>query len=331
MERIAVVGAGSWGTALAVHFARKGFATSLWGRDADRMRAVRAAGRNQQYLPDTRLPAELEVEANLAKALADRDCIIIAVPSAAYRETLTALQPVLPPMAGVCWATKGFELESGKLPLEITVEMLGARQLAVISGPTFAKEVAAGLPTALTIASSDAAYARHVAHLIAAPSLRAYTQSDVLGVEIGGAVKNVIAIGVGIADGLGFGANARIALITRGLAEMMRLGSALGAVRETFTGLSGLGDLVLTCSDDQSRNRRFGISIGRGERVADAQAAIGQVVEGVRAAQAVNTVARRLNIQMPICSEVYRILYESRPPMDAVRALMTRELRAEGD
>ncbi len=229
----------------------------------------------------------------------------------------------------VAWATKGFELASGLLPHQVALEVLGARPTAVLSGPTFAREVGAGLPTAMTIASRDESFGEELARAISGPNFRAYTQTDIIGVEVGGAVKNVIAIGSGIADGLGFGANTRVALITRGLAEMMRLGVGLGGQRETFMGLAGLGDLVLTCTDDQSRNRRFGIALSLGKSPSAAESSIDQVVEGVPAARAVRDVAAKLCIEMPICLEVYRIVYEGKSIRAAVQALMGRDVRSE--
>jgi glycerol-3-phosphate dehydrogenase (NAD(P)+) len=217
------------------------------------------------------------------------------------------------------------------LPHQVVREVLGQTPGAVLSGPTFAKEVGAGLPTAMTIASPDEEFAKELALVLSGPSFRAYTQTDIMGVEVGGAVKNVIAIGSGIADGMGFGANTRVALIARGLAEMMRLGVKLGALRETFMGLAGLGDLVLTCTDDQSRNRRFGMALGRGESPASAQGAIHQVVEGVSAARAVHDVSQRLQVDMPICREIYGIMYENKPVRAAVQALMGREVRSEAE
>ncbi len=216
------------------------------------------------------------------------------------------VRPHLGAQTRIAWATKGFEIATGLLPHQVVREVLGARPGAVLSGPTFAREVGAGLPTAMTVASRDEHFAQELASSLSGPRFRAYTQSDIMGVEVGGAVKNVIAIGSGIADGMGFGANTRVALITRGLAEMMRLGVKLGAQRETFMGLAGLGDLVLTCTDDQSRNRRFGMALGRGQSPAEAESAIQQVVEGVPAARAVRDVAQRLGVDMPICREIYR-------------------------
>jgi glycerol-3-phosphate dehydrogenase (NAD(P)+) len=328
-EPMAVIGAGSWGTALAILLAREGHPTQLWGRDGAQREALRAARRNLRYLPEASFPEELQVAVDLEQALKEARDALIAVPSHAFRSTLEAIQPHLAAHTRIAWATKGFEIASGMLPHQVVREILGPRPGAVLSGPTFAKEVGAGLPTAMTVASADEQFAKELALSLSGPSFRAYTQTDILGVEVGGAVKNVIAIGSGIADGMGYGANTRVALIARGLAEMMRLGVKLGALRETFMGLAGLGDLVLTCTDDQSRNRRFGMALGRGESPAQAQKAIHQVVEGVPAARAVYDVAQRLEVDMPICREIYGIMYENKPVLAAVQALMGREVRSE--
>src|SRR5271170_2589737 len=305
-----VIGAGSWGTALAILLAREGHPTMLWGRDATQLQAMRAAQRNQRYLPEASFPEALQVAADLSSALKEARDALIAVPSHAFRATLEQIQPHLAPKTRIAWATKGFEVATGMLPHQVVREVLGARPGAVLSGPTFAKEVGAGLPTAMTIASRDEGFAKELALSLSGPRFRAYTQTDIMGVEVGGAVKNVIAIGSGIADGMDFGANTRVALITRGLAEMLRLGVKLGASRETFMGLAGLGDLVLTCTDDQSRNRRFGMALGRSESLSEAQSGIHQVVEGLPAARAVYEVAQRLAVDMPICREIYRIMHE---------------------
>ncbi len=330
-EPITVIGAGSWGTALAIQLARTGHPVRLWGRDAAQVDAMRAAGRNPRYLPEAPFPPSLSVTADLGRALDGARDALVAVPSRALRDTLSRLRPHLPEEARVAWATKGFEMATGLLPHQVAASVLGDRPGAVLSGPTFAHEVGMGLPTAMTVASRDERFARELAVSLSGPNFRAYTQTDILGVEVGGAVKNVIAIGSGIADGMGFGANTRVALITRGLAEMMRLGVRLGALRETFMGLAGLGDLVLTCTDDQSRNRRLGLALGRGEPLDAAQSGIGQVVEGVLAARAVREVAERLGVDMPICLEVHRVVHEGRAVREAVQALMTREMRAETD
>jgi len=324
-----VIGAGSWGTALAILLAREGHPTQLWGRDRAQLDAMRSARRNARYLPEAVFPESLQIAVDLPQALQVSGDALIAVPSHAFRETLQHIQPHLAAHSRIAWATKGFEIATGLLPHQVFREVLGQTPGAVLSGPTFAKEVGAGLPTAMTVASADEAFAKELAVNLSGPNFRAYTQSDIVGVEVGGAVKNVIAIGSGIADGMGFGANTRVALITRGLAEMMRLGVKLGAQRETFMGLAGLGDLVLTCTDDQSRNRRFGMALGRGESADQAQNAIHQVVEGVPAARAVCAVARGVNVEMPICSEIYQIMYESKPVRAAVQALMGREVRSE--
>jgi glycerol-3-phosphate dehydrogenase (NAD(P)+) len=328
-EPMTVIGAGSWGTALAILLAREGHPTRLWGRDGTQLDEMRTARRNMRYLPYASFPESLQVAVDLEQALNGARDALIAVPSHAFRATLEGIRPHLAPHTRIAWATKGFEIATGLLPHQVVREVLGATPGAVLSGPTFAKEVGAGLPTAMTIASVDEQFAKDLAVSLSGPSFRAYTQTDIMGVEVGGAVKNVIAIGSGIADGMGFGANTRVALITRGLAEMMRLGVKLGALRETFMGLAGLGDLVLTCTDDQSRNRRFGMALGRGESPNQAQSAIHQVVEGVPAARAVYEVAQRLTVDMPICREIYGIMYENTPVRAAVQALMGREVRSE--
>jgi glycerol-3-phosphate dehydrogenase (NAD(P)+) len=326
-----VIGAGSWGTALAIQLARAGHRTLLWGRDLAQQDAMRSSRCNERYLPDAAFPESLEIALDLDAAVAAVRDLLIAVPSHAFRSTLEHLKSRLGGDSRIAWATKGFELDSGLLPHQVVADVLGERPGAVLSGPTFAREVGAGLPTAMTVASRDDGFARALAANLSGPRFRAYLQSDLMGVEVGGAVKNVIAIGCGIADGMGFGANSRVALITRGLAEMMRLGVRQGAARETLMGLAGLGDLVLTCTDDQSRNRRLGLALGRGESMQAALNGIHQVVEGVLAARAVCAVADRLAVEMPICREVFRIMHEDKPVREAAQALMARDLRAEDD
>ncbi len=329
---IAVLGSGSWGTALAVHLARTGHRTILWGRDSAAVKRMAQERRNVRYLPHIVFPDRLGVEPALARAVGAADDLLVAVPSHAFRELLQRLAPVLKPAMRVSWATKGFELDSGLLPHQVADEVLGRDvPTAVLSGPTFASEVGAGLPTAMTVASSDAAYALSLARGLSGLQFRAYSSTDVTGVEVGGATKNVLAIGAGASDGLGFGANSRVALITRGLAEMMRLGVALGAEKDTFMGLAGLGDLVLTCTDDQSRNRRCGLALAAGLSRERAQEEIGQVVEGVLAAKAVRAVARKTGVEMPITEQIYRVLYEGIEPKAAVSALMLRSIKAENE
>lgn len=332
MDVTAVLGAGSWGTALAIQFARSGRPVRLWGRDPADLATLERERCNRRYLPDARFPESLHTSAQLAVAIADCTDVLIAVPSQGFRKLLEQLRPLLRPGMRLAWATKGFEQGTGKLPHQVARDVLGEGwPMAVLSGPTFAKEVGAGLPTAMTVASPDEAFAQTIARRISGSNFRAYTSTDIVGVEVGGAVKNVLAIGTGISDGMGYGANTRIALITRGLAEMTRLGEALGAQRDTFMGLAGLGDLVLTCTDNQSRNRRFGLAIAGGQSIEQAQQSIGQVVEGLHAARAVHEVAIRERIDMPICDAIYRVLYEGLPVDKAVHALMAREVRPESD
>ncbi|UCC15571.1 MAG: NAD(P)-dependent glycerol-3-phosphate dehydrogenase [Gammaproteobacteria bacterium] len=327
---ITVVGAGSWGTALAIQFARSGHRTILWGREEDHLDRLHEDRENQQYLPGAAFPDSLEVQPDLAQALKEPQVVLVSVPSHAFRAVLKMLRPLLPKGARLAWATKGFELKTGKLPHQVAEEVLGHDiPKAVLSGPTFAKEVGAGLPSAMTVAASDEHYARELAENISGENFRAYTSTDIVGVEVGGAVKNVLAIGAGICDGLGFGANTRVALINRGLVEMTRLGVALGAQPATFMGLAGMGDLVLTCTDNLSRNRRMGLALAAGKTVVEAETEIRQVVEGVKAADAVHTVAERVGVEMPICEQIYRILYEGAEPEEAVAALMQRTLKSE--
>ncbi len=328
MEAIAVLGAGAWGTALALLLARNGLEVRLWGHDPRRLAAYRAAGRNLDHLPEAPFPASLHLEPDFAEAVAGGvDCLVV-VPSEAFREVLGRLRET--GWTGrLAWGTKGFEPGSGRLLHQVAAEVLGTCPAAVLSGPTFAAEVAQGLPTAITVASRDPAFARAMADRLHNDSFRAYTSADVVGVEVGGAVKNVLAIAAGISDGLGFGANARAALVTRGLAEITRLGRALGGEMQTFMGLAGMGDLILTCTDDQSRNRRLGLLIGQGLSAAAAQARLGLLTEGVTAARETAALAERLGVEMPIVAQVRRILYEGLEPRRAVRELLTRTLKAE--
>ncbi|HET9694551.1 MAG TPA: NAD(P)H-dependent glycerol-3-phosphate dehydrogenase, partial [Steroidobacteraceae bacterium] len=302
---MAVIGAGSWGTALAVHLARTIHRTVLWGLAPPEMPDLARDRVNRRYLPEAPFPDSLEIVTTLEAAVAAADELLVAVPSHAFRACLNQVAPLLRPGMRVAWATKGFELETGKLPHQVASEVLGmAVPTAVLSGPTFAREVGLGLPTAMTVASRDRDYAMELAQRLSGANFRAYASTDMIGVEVGGATKNVLAIGAGISDGLGFGANTRVALITRGLAEMMRLGVALGANKDTFMGLTGLGDLVLTCTDNQSRNRRFGLALAAGKSGDEAQREIGQVVEGVLAARAVTAVARTYRVEMPIAEQI---------------------------
>ena len=302
----------------------------MWGRDAAHVADMADARENTRYLPDAAFPYNLVVHDSLEATLDGIRDILIAVPSHALRDIATSIKPWVADDTRVCWATKGFELHTGKLPHQVVAEVLGeSLPLAVLSGPTFAREVGDGLPTALTIASNNDDFAADLARALSGPNFRAYTSDDIVGVEVGGAIKNVLAIGAGMSDGLGFGANTRIAMITRGLVEMTRLGVALGARKDTFMGLAGMGDLVLTCTDNLSRNRRMGLALAAGKTVQEAEAEIQQVVEGVMAAEAVHEVAEKLGIEMPICQQVYGILYRGLSPREAVGSLMSRELKRE--
>ncbi|WJW75543.1 NAD(P)H-dependent glycerol-3-phosphate dehydrogenase [Thiohalobacter sp. IOR34] len=326
---IAVFGAGSWGTALAILLARNGHRVRLWGHLEAEIAVLRQRRENPEYLPGIRFPEGIEPTSDLAAALGCPNLLVV-VPSHAFREVLRRIAERLEPGHRLAWATKGLEMASGKLLHQVAAEELGTDMpRAVISGPTFAREVAAGLPTAATVAADDPATAAHFADLLRGETFRAYTSDDIVGLELGGAIKNVLAIAAGISDGLGFGANSRAALITRGLAEMMRLGEALGGRRETFMGLGGVGDLVLTCTDDQSRNRRLGLALGQGRSREAAEREIRQVVEGADTAREIHKLGKARNVEMPICEEVYRVLYEGLPPQQAVHDLLAREPKAE--
>ncbi|MBK8536241.1 MAG: NAD(P)-dependent glycerol-3-phosphate dehydrogenase [Candidatus Competibacteraceae bacterium] len=327
---VAVLGPGSWGTALALLLVRNGHTVRLWGHDPAEIVPLRRERENRRYLPGIPFPPTLMVSADLAEILAGVELALMVVPSHAYAATLARLRPHLPADAGFAWATKGLEPGGGRFLHQVTADILGERwPAAIISGPSFAREVALGLPTAVTVASQDTDHAHRVAALLHGSNLRAYTSADVIGVELGGAVKNVLAIAAGIADGLGFGANARAALITRGLAEMVRLGLAVGGQRETFMGLAGIGDLVLTCTDDQSRNRRFGLAIGRGETAETAFAMIAQVVEGAVTAHEVMRLALQHRVEMPITEQVDQVLHHGQNPRRAVEMLLARDPKPE--
>ena len=329
-ESIAVIGAGSWGTALAIQLARGGGQAALWGREEDGIHDIAADRVNQRFLPGAPLPDTLTVSWSLEEIISAHRDIMVAVPSEVFAEVLTRIREFIRPDARVSWATKGLDLASGELLHQLARRLLGETlPLAVLSGPTFAAEVGQGLPTALTVAATEPSFAEDLAHRLSSEGFRAYTSTDMIGVQVGGAVKNVLAIAAGISDGLGFGANARAALITRGLREMSVLGMALGARSETFMGLSGMGDLVLTCTDNQSRNRRMGLAVGQGKSIEATAESIGQVVEGVVTAGAVHQLAMRLGVEMPICEQVYGILHESASPQESVQKLLNRALTAE--
>jgi glycerol-3-phosphate dehydrogenase (NAD(P)+) len=327
---VAVVGAGSWGTALAALIARHGHRPILWGRDREVVEAINARHENPHYLPGIRLPDAVHATTDLSAALKGADLVLVVVPSHAFTETLRALAPFRPAQAGVAWATKGFEPGSGRFLHEVAAEVLGADvPLAVVTGPSFAKEVAAGLPTAVTVHSDDATFAQAVANVLHGPTFRVYTGSDMRGAELGGAMKNVLAVATGAADGMNLGLNARTGLIPRGLNEMLRLNAAIGGRAETLMGLAGLGDLVLTCTGELSRNRRLGLALGRGQSIADAVREIGQVVESIQTVDEVMRQAARHGIELPISSVVQSVLHGEMTPAQAMQKLLAREQKAE--
>jgi len=326
---LTVLGAGSWGTALAALIARNGVPTTLWGRDGDALAAMAASRVNQRYLPGIELPAALRYQSDLARAVRGADIVLIVVPSHAFASMLVELAPLLDADTAIAWATKGFEPGTGRFLHELVAEQLPGRPAAVVTGPSFAKEVASGLPSAVTVHSDDADFAQRLASLLHAPNLRAYSGSDVLGAEIGGAMKNVLAVATGIADGMELGLNARAGLITRGMNEMLRLGVALGALPETLIGLSGLGDLVLTCTGDLSRNRRLGLALGQGIAIDEAVRQIGQVVESILTADEVARLADKHGLDLPISAGVRAVLHGEVTPVDGLKALMAREQKPE--
>ncbi len=327
--RIAVLGAGSWGTALGILLARHGHQVSLWGHMADDIDTLERERENKHYLPGIPFPTTLFPTADLAKSIGGADEILVVVPSHAFASVLQQVKTLTPSLRSLSWATKGLEPERQRLMSEVAMEVFPEAGIAVVSGPTFAMEVAKGMPTAVTVASSTPSHARRLADYLHGDTFRAYTSDDIIGVQVGGAAKNVMAIAAGMSDGLGFGANARAALITRGLAEITRLGLALGGKHDTFMGLAGLGDLVLTCTDDQSRNRRMGLALADGHGIEEARKQIGQEVEGLAAARDFYSKARSLGVEMPITEHVYRIIYKGLDPAIAVKTLLRREQKPE--
>ncbi len=320
------MGAGAWGTAIAVSLSAR-HETVLWGRDREQCRSIAAARCNQRYLPEIALPPQLRVEAEFSAAVSDAELVLVATPTAALRELLARLAPLRKP---VVWLCKGFEPQSAELPHQIAARVLtSGKAFGALSGPSFALEVARGLPTALTLAAADAAFSQVTARALHGPRLRVYFSSDITGVEIGGAVKNVMAIATGIADGLGLGANARAALITRGLAEITRLGVKLGGRPETFTGLTGAGDLILTCTGELSRNRRVGLALAQGRKLEDILRELGHVAEGVHTAAAVEKRARESGVDMPITRSVCAVLFGGVSPREAVEQLLARDPKEE--
>ena len=328
---IAILGAGSYGTALAIAFARNGSPTYLWAHNPAHIEQMCQTHQNHRFLPNILFPETLFLESNLAQTLAKAEDILIVVPSHAFNQILSQIRPHLTVSHRIVWATKGLERDTGRLLQSVVEEQLGkCYPLAVLSGPTFARELAKGLPTAITLASNNDQFAQEFQSRIHnSQNFRVYLNSDMVGVQLGGAIKNVIAIGAGVADGMGFGANTRAALITRGLAEMTRLGLSLGAQASTFMGMSGLGDLVLTCTDDQSRNRRFGLMLGAGCDCQTAINRIGQVVEGFYNTKEAYLLAKRQGIEMPITEQIYAMLFQNKSAQDVALNLLGRERKGE--
>ncbi|VTP71127.1 NAD(P)H-dependent glycerol-3-phosphate dehydrogenase [Haemophilus influenzae] len=328
---ITVLGAGSYGTALAITFSRNGSPTYLWGHNPTHIAQMQTERQNYRFLPDVIFPEDLHLESNLAQAMEYSQDILIVVPSHAFGEILIKIKPHLKAHHRLIWATKGLERNTGRLLQTVVEEQLGTQYpLAVLSGPTFAKELAQGLPSAITLAANNEQFAREFQSRIhCSKHFRVYINSDMIGVQLGGAIKNVIAIGAGISDGMGFGANARTALITRGIAEISRLGTSLGANPNTFMGMSGLGDLILTCTDNQSRNRRFGLTLGEGLDAQTAMENIGQVVEGFYNTKEAYLLAQRQGVEMPITEQIYQMLFCGKSAQDVAISLLGRECKGE--
>ncbi len=326
--RFAVLGAGSWGTALAIQLAQNN-PTILWGRDDDKLNAMQQAHCNKYYLPDAPFPESLTLEADLEQAINDAQAVLVVCPSHAFGEILRRIKPLLKDRP-VAWASKGFEPGTGRLLHEVAADILGDDvPTALITGPSFAKDVAAGKPTLVAVASEHPEFAQKVATALHTETFRVYLSDDIIGAELGGAVKNVLALATGIADGMQLGDNTRAALITRGMAEMMRLGQALGSRPETLMGLSGLGDLVLTSTGDLSRNRRMGLALGQGKSIEQAKQEIGQVVEGLGTTDEVLRLARRHDVDMPITEHVWKVVHGEMTTREALSALMGRDIRPE--
>lgn len=327
---ITVIGAGAWGTALAIHLASLGHAVTLWGKGDREMQLLASERKNKRYLPGVEFPETLSIGGDWHALTALNADVLLAVPSHVFRLVLSGIQPYFTPSTKLIWATKGLDSKQHRLLGAVVEEVCGANQpCAVLSGPSFAKEVSHGLPTAVVIAAKTVVLAKYFSDLFNSPHFRVYTSTDMCGVQLGGALKNVIAIAVGISDGLGFGANAKSALITRGLAELVRLGTAMGAKQETFMGLAGVGDLVLTCTDNQSRNRRMGLALAQGELLSKAHQAIGQVVEGAHTADIMLELAKKHQLELPITTVVYQVLKQQLSPREAVEVLLSREQKPE--
>jgi glycerol-3-phosphate dehydrogenase (NAD(P)+) len=328
-RRLAVIGAGSWGTALAIALAPRFEVVALWARDSERARQLEELHENSRYLPGFGLPDQVTVTNDLAKALADAETVVAVVPSGYLRVVLEAAAPHIPPRTPVVSATKGFEEETLCRMSQVVQQAAPGSPVAVLSGPTFAKEIAAGEPAAVVIASEDIALAEALQRSFATPALRFYASRDVTGVEVGAAMKNVIALGAGICRGLGLGSNSAAALVTRGLAESTRLATAMGGDPRTLSGLAGLGDLVLTATGDLSRNRAVGIELGRGRKLDEILARTTMVAEGITTCRAARQLSLRHKVDLPIVGKMYEVLYEGKDARAAIRELMERPLTNE--
>lgn len=329
-SKISFFGAGSWGTALAIQAARNGSQVLLWGHLPQHIADLAKDRENKRYLAGFTFPDSLKVTDDLKEAVQFSDILLISVPSHAFKDTLIKIKPFVTGNIKIAWATKGFDPDTGELLHQTVANVFTSETpAAILSGPSFAREVAADLPSAVTIAANQQVFADQLAQLMHSPRFRTYTTNDIVSVQVGGAVKNVLAIAAGIADGIGFGANTRAALVTRGIAEIIRLNNALGGQQETMMGLAGLGDLILTCTDDQSRNRRFGIALGQGKDREKAIQEIGQEVEGISAARETYRLAKKYAIDMPITEQTYRVLYEGLAPLSAVQNLLQRDQKPE--
>ena len=334
-ENIAVIGAGSWGTALAKLLGNKGFAVDLWAHRPDHVAALLRDRENTTYLPGFSLPTTVRPTADLAQAVSGKAVVVMVVPSHVYREVFTLLAPHLAPNAAIISATKGVENETLLTMNQVMAEVLTSLrpdfkgQLGVLAGPSFAKEVAAGIPTAVTVAAPTIEGARFFQDIFHTERFRVYAGTDVIGMELGGALKNIVAIAAGICDGLGYGTNTRAALITRGLAEITRLGVAMGAKPLTFSGLAGMGDLVLTCTGDLSRNRQVGLKLGQGKTLQQILAEMKMVAEGIKTTRSAMALAKKIGVEMPILEQVYAMIYEDKPCAEAVQALLGRDSKEE--
>lgn len=331
-QSLAVIGAGSYGTALAIAVASKGVEVCLYDHNPEYAQNMEKERQNQKYLPDIRFPDALHVVGELQQAIKSSPYILIVVPSSAFVSVLREIKPYLTPKHRLAWATKGLESSTGQLLSQVIEQEFADTcppPMAALSGPTFAKELAQGMPTAIACAGNNDDWVSLLCQIMHTPTFRVYKSRDIVALQLGGAIKNVIAIGAGMSDGLGFGANARTALISRGLVEMIRLGVSLGASEHGFMGLSGLGDLMLTCTDNQSRNRRFGVMLGQGKSVEEALAAINQVVEGYHMVKVIKNLADKQQVDMPICQEIYAVIVEGKSCKAAAQALLARSLTSE--